>query len=253
LNQFFQHDGLNFRYLDVGDGVPFVFQHGLGGDVNQPAGLFRPPTGIRLIAFDCRAHGETRPLGDPGKLNFNSFADDLLALLDHLNVERAVIGGISMGAGVALNFTLRYPARAIGLVLSRPAWLDQPLPEQLRVYLQIAALIRQGARTMPGAEESLLKQFASPRAVETVERLERIPRDAPNRDRREWATIRVPTLVLGNRQDVIHPYAYAETLAREIPGATFRELTPKSVNEQQHAADTQKFLNEFFHERIMTC
>jgi pimeloyl-ACP methyl ester carboxylesterase len=196
-------------------------------------------------------------LGDSGKLSFNSFADDLLALLDHRGVQRAVVGGISMGAGVALNYTQRYPARVIGLVLSRPAWLDQPLPEQLQVYLQIAALIRQhgaaGARGLPGAEESLLKQFASPRAVDAVERLERIPRDVPNRDRREWAAIRVPTLVLGNRQDVIHPFAYAQTLAQAIPGATFRELTPKSVNEPQHAADTQKFLNEFFHERIVTC
>ena len=62
-----EHDGLSFHYLDKGSGTPFFFQHGLGGDVNQTFGLFQPPPGIRLISYDCRAHGETRPLGDPEK------------------------------------------------------------------------------------------------------------------------------------------------------------------------------------------
>ena len=42
----FERDGIVFHYLDVGQGTPFVFQHGLGGDKGQPAGLFRPPKGI---------------------------------------------------------------------------------------------------------------------------------------------------------------------------------------------------------------
>src|SRR3954453_23307117 len=120
----FAHDGLAFHYEDTGEGVPFIFQHGLGGDVNQPCGLFRPPEGVRLLALDCRAHGETRPLGDPDQLRLATFADHLAALLDYLEVPRAVIGGISMGAAVALNFALRYPERVLGLVLSRAAWLD---------------------------------------------------------------------------------------------------------------------------------
>src|SRR5437773_1155586 len=121
---FFALDGLSFHYREAGEGTPFVFQHGLGGDVNQPFGLFSPPPGLRLLAFDCRAHGETRPLGDPVKLSLASFAEDLLIFLDHLGIERAVVGGISMGAAVALNFVLRFPGRSLGLVLSRPAWLD---------------------------------------------------------------------------------------------------------------------------------
>jgi pimeloyl-ACP methyl ester carboxylesterase len=51
----FERDGLAFHYLDEGDpsGRPFVFQHGLGGDVSQPAGVFSPPPGIRLLSLDC--------------------------------------------------------------------------------------------------------------------------------------------------------------------------------------------------------
>ena len=114
----FERSGLAFYYLDEGDpsGRPFVFQHGLGGDVSQPAGAFPPPSGIRLLSLDCRGQGGTRPLGPVDKLFFSSFADDVAALMDHLVLQRAVVGGISMGAGVALNLASRCPKRAAGLV-----------------------------------------------------------------------------------------------------------------------------------------
>jgi len=100
----FPQDGIDFHYQSSGLGVPFFFQHGLGADLTQTFGLFRPPDGIRLIGFDCRAHGQTRPVGPPEKISLAAFADDLLALMDWLRIEKAVVGGISMGAAVALNF-----------------------------------------------------------------------------------------------------------------------------------------------------
>ena len=123
----FQRDGIAFHYRDTGQGVPFVFQHGLGGDAAQTFGLFAPPPGYRLITLECRGHGDTRPLGDPDKLSLGVFVDDLCALLEHLALPQVVVGGISMGAAVALMLTLRRPERVRGLVLSRPAWLDEPL------------------------------------------------------------------------------------------------------------------------------
>jgi pimeloyl-ACP methyl ester carboxylesterase len=58
-----ERDGLSFHYLDEGhpSGRPFVFQHGLGGDVSQPAGVFSPPSGVRLLSLDCRGHGGLLP------------------------------------------------------------------------------------------------------------------------------------------------------------------------------------------------
>ena len=56
------HDGIHFHYQDAGRGVPFFYQHGLGGDVNQTFEIFKPPAGFRLIGFDCRGHGQTRPV-----------------------------------------------------------------------------------------------------------------------------------------------------------------------------------------------
>jgi pimeloyl-ACP methyl ester carboxylesterase len=259
----FNHDGIQFNYRETGSGVPFVFQHGLGGDVNQPFGLFKPPAGFRLIAFDCRAHGLTTPVGDERKIDIDIFADDCAALLDHLSIRSVVMGGISMGAALALNFTLRFPERVIGLMLSRPAWLDKPHAAEDNPFLTIAQLIRQhgakrGAELLketsiyreclsksPDAAASLLRQFEHPRAEETVAKLERIPNHIPAHTRKDWAAIAVPTLVLANRQDPIHPYEYGETLARIIPGAEFRELTQKSVSMEAHGVEVQKYIGEF--------
>jgi pimeloyl-ACP methyl ester carboxylesterase len=226
-------------------------------------GIFQPPSGYRLLALDCRAHGNTRPLGDLEKIRLSNFADDLLALLNHLGVATVIVGGISMGAAVSLNFTLRYPERVLGLILSRPAWLDGPMAQNAEIYARIAQLIRQEGskrgleqfrqsqeyltmvRQSPDSANSLVGQFDNSRAEETVVRLEQIPRDAPNWDRREWASIGVPTLVLAGRQDPIHPFEYGEVLAQAIPGAEFKELTPKSVNKELHVKNVQDFMDDF--------
>jgi pimeloyl-ACP methyl ester carboxylesterase len=264
----FERDGLRFHYLDSGAGTLFVFQHGLGGTVQQPADLYAPVPGIRFLALDCRGHGETRPLGDPARWSFNTFADDVLALLTHLGERQAVVGGISMGAGIALNFALRYPESALGLVLCRPAWLDEPFPPNLRLYPVMASFIRQHGPAQglerfkatgeldkvrvvsPDGADSMAGQFSEPRAAEAVARLEQMPHDAPNRRRAEWATIRAPTLVLANTLDPVHPYEYGETLAAAIPGAVFREITSKSVSKEQYQRDVQARLAEFLSARF---
>ena len=268
----FERDGIVFHYLDVGQGTPFVFQHGIGGDKGQPAGLFRPPQGIRLLCLDARAHGRTQPLGDPSALSFDVFGDDLIAWLDHLGVDRAIIGGISMGAGVALNMAVRYPERVAGLVLSRPAWLDGPMPpENVARYAAIARLLRtvgaasdrdQAIRwalaefeaqgdyrellaSSPDTAQSLRGQLTNARAVDGMARLERLPPDRPLADLRAAEAVRVPALVLAHRQDPIHRFTFGARLAEAIPGARLVTLTPKSRDRARHAAEVQRYLEAF--------
>lgn len=263
----FERGGLAFNYLDEGDplGWSFVFQHGLGGDVSQPAGIFPPPSGVRLLSLDCRGHGRTRPLGPADKLSFSSFADDVAALMDHLGLQRAVVGGISMGAGVALNLASRYPHRVAGLVLSRPAWLDSPRPENLKAYPVIARLLREhGAKlgrelfegteeyaelesAAPGAGRSLASsQFGRLHAREYAPVLESLAGDTPGRDLTQWRDdVRAPALVLASRQDPTHPHSYAEILARTLPSARLAELTPKTEDEDRHAEDARAAIAGF--------
>src|SRR5437762_13920130 len=74
----FELGDVALNYRDVGAGVPFVFQHGLGGDIRQPVLVYSPPHGVRLLSFDARAHGETVSSGDPAELKFDAFGDDLI-------------------------------------------------------------------------------------------------------------------------------------------------------------------------------
>ena len=259
----FDRDGIQFHYEESGSGLPFFFQHGLGADVMQPFSLFKPPPGIRLIAFDARGHGQTRPTGDPAAVAFKIFAEDMFALMRHLRIDRAIVGGISMGAALALHFALRWPERVVGLILSRPAWLEAPCPWNVKMFTLVASLIRKhGAqrgllqfKRTPEYEETIEKwpdvagslclQFQNLRIEETAFKLERIIKDTPHPDRHQWRNVKVPTLVLGNKRDPIHPFEYAQELARTVPNARFREITSKSVSVEQHNSDVQRALDDF--------
>jgi pimeloyl-ACP methyl ester carboxylesterase len=260
----FSRDSLTFHYRDSGgNGTPFFFQHGLGEDVTQPFSLFLPPRHVRLIAFDARGHGATKPLGEARDLRFDIFADDLHALMDKLKIRRAIVGGISMGAGVALNFCVRYPDRVTALVLSRPAWLEEPHPWNVRMFTLISQLLREHGpkrgqemfrqsveyqdtlRRWPAVATSLAEQFESPHAQEAACRLDSLIRDTPCQDRKRWRAIKVPTLVLANHHDPIHPWEFGQELAREIPGAHLTEITAKSISVDQHTRDVQAALETF--------
>jgi pimeloyl-ACP methyl ester carboxylesterase len=260
---FIDHDHIRFYFRETGQGTPVVFQHGLGGSVEQPWGLFLPPEGFRMIAMDCRGHGQTEPLGDPERISIASFADDLRALLDALQIPRVVMGGISLGAAVALNFALRFPHRVVGLIQSRPAWLAEPNHRNAAWFGEIASLIRRhGAKAgqsrfrqssayrevlaeSPDVAQSMLNQFDNPRADATVITLERIRNDAPCSSLQQLADIQVPTLVMANRQDPVHPFEFGQIIAAAIPKSEFVELTAKSVSVEQHRRDVQTYLGSF--------
>jgi pimeloyl-ACP methyl ester carboxylesterase len=259
----FSHEGIDFHYRDTGEGIPFIFQHGLGGDVDQPFGLFTPSNGIRLLAFDCRAHGETRPTGNEEKIGIRPFVDDLKTFLDHLEIDEAIIGGISMGAAITLSFALRFPQRVRCLVQVRPAWLEGPNQDNALVFGKIARLLREEGpecgktsflasqvyrETLdksPDSANSLLGQFDSPRAIDGVARLERIPLDSVCAQLAELQDISVPTLVLANRQDTIHPFEFGPALADAISKGRFSEITPKSVSVEKYEQDVQRSIAEF--------
>jgi pimeloyl-ACP methyl ester carboxylesterase len=252
----FNHHHFHFHYIDRGKGTPFIFQHGLGGSTDQTAGLIPETPGVRFLALDCRSHGETEPAAQPEDLRFSLMADDIVAWMDQLVLEDVVLGGISMGAGIALNLALRYPGRVRGLLVSRPAWLEG-LMEAGQFYFEVAALIRSKgieegqcaflasptyARLRlesPDAANSLLRQFEAPEAKERVSRLEEMPRDAPHPDRKQWAAIRVPTLILATDTDPVHPLPLARALAEAIPHARFRQVTAKSIDAALHVREVQ--------------
>jgi pimeloyl-ACP methyl ester carboxylesterase len=265
----FPRTGMSFWYIEKGafltGGEPtaFVFQHGLGGDRRQPLELYAYDPHVHLLAMDARGHGKTQPLGEAELLRFDVCADDIIALLDHCGINRFVAGGISMGAGIALNLALRYAARVDGLLLIRPAWLAEPLPPNLTCMVEVGHWIRdfgvvagrqefltsptyaQMLQTSPYTAASLLAQFDEPRAADAWPRLLQLPADAPNRDPLAWRQIAVTTLILANQADPTHPFAYAETLAGAIPHAELREVPAKALDKGAHIAAARAAIRGF--------
>src|SRR5690349_23414278 len=132
-------DGCRISYVDEGEGLPVLWQHGLGATQAQAAEVFPEFSRFRRLTLECRGHGDSQ-LGAPEGLSIAQFADDALALLDHLSVERAVAGGISLGAAIAVRLAVHHPGRVGGLIVARPAWLDDP-PERMKIYLDVAELL----------------------------------------------------------------------------------------------------------------
>src|SRR5919109_1050698 len=104
---------------EAGDGVPVVLLHGLTATrryvVMGSRALER--SGHRVVAYDARGHGRSSPAGDPASYGYDELAADLAAVLDALEVERAVLAGASMGAHTALRFALARPDRVMGVVI----------------------------------------------------------------------------------------------------------------------------------------
>lgn len=100
-------------------GTPLVLAYGIGGnadmwDVNREALAARH----RLVLWEPRGHARSDSPDDPAKYSFQRWALDLKAVLDHLKIRRAHVGGLSLGAGIATRFALRFPARVRSLVIT---------------------------------------------------------------------------------------------------------------------------------------
>ncbi|MGM0577899.1 MAG: alpha/beta fold hydrolase [Myxococcota bacterium] len=112
----FTHDGLRLHYVDHGTGTPIVLVHGLLWSSRMFVRLRRALPDQRVILLNLRGHGPSDRPTDASRYSWAAFAQDVLALLDHLGLERAVVGGLSLGANVALEVAMAAPDRCAALV-----------------------------------------------------------------------------------------------------------------------------------------
>ncbi|HEY2521821.1 MAG TPA: alpha/beta fold hydrolase [Streptosporangiaceae bacterium] len=247
---------------------PVLLLHGLGGDCAQPWALLDRRPGLRRIAPDLRAHGATGYIGPDDAFSFDGLADDAVALLDRLCVTGpAIVVGVSMGAGIALNLARRYPDRVTALALVRPAWLDRPVPPNLAAYPLMADLLRRhGPReglarfersdacqevraVSESGVASLRGQFTAPYAVERAVRLDRMPRSAPSPGAAALRLVTQPALVLGAPRDPVHPLELAEATAAALPAASLRVVMARDEDPSrqlaQIASETTRFIARY--------
>jgi 3-oxoadipate enol-lactonase len=111
-------DGVRIYYEQHGRGVPVLLAYGIGGNV----GMWRPNVDAlsaryRLILWEPRGHARSESPEDPTRVTFGHWVLDLHDLMNHLELRRAVVGGLSLGGGIATRFTLTHPDRVDALIV----------------------------------------------------------------------------------------------------------------------------------------
>lgn len=228
------------HYLDEGTGEPAVV---LLHAFPLQAEMWRPQISslrdrARVIAPDLAGFGRSSAPDDPAAYSVDAWADDVAGLLDHLGLERVVLGGLSMGGYVAFAFLRRHPRRLAGLVLAdtRPS-ADAPevfdrrtaQQEQVRasgtselVETLLEGLLTEHTRTQrPDVVDEARRLMDNPPAgfVGALEAMKRRP-DSTG----ELAGIAVPTLVVVGEADRPSPPEVVSEMATAIPGAELAVL-----------------------------
>ena len=253
-----QRNEATLQGWDGGEGLPVIFQHGLGGDETQVAEVFPDGRGIRRLTLECRGQGKSS-LGNVKEISIANFADDVLAFADSRGIDRFIIGGISMGAAIALRIAIRHPERVNALILARPAWLWAAAPENMKPFLEVASYLQQ--RTVSNFEASATAQRLSREAPDnllslkkflstndraaTASLLSAIAADGPGVSEVEVRAVAAPTLIVGHKIDVVHPLEFAQTLASRIVGSQFVEITPKAADKPKHVVEFRANVTQF--------
>ena len=224
---------IQLAYTDTGMGQPVVLLHGYPFNrslwteqVNALSNSFR------VITPDLRGLGESD--AQPGPATMNQMAHDVAALLDHLEISRAVIGGLSMGGYVALAFYKQFRWRMRGLVLADTrAHADTEEGKQTRQQQAEKAL----AEGMAGIADAMLPKLLTPETVSKHPEVVKRVRDMMLKTKPEGAAgallgmaerddqtallsqVACPTLILVGREDPITPVQDSEKMHREIPGS----------------------------------
>lgn len=239
----FVHKGRRIAFRIVGDGPrPIVMTHGLLMDGRMFVKLapVLAARGNRVILPDMLGHGFSDQPHDMTKYSMPQFGADVIALLDHLELPQAVIGGTSLGANVTLEATVLAPDRVRAMVVEMPV-LENGLAGAAGVFVPLALLLRLHVPGMRVVSAILRKVPRSAFLVDLqLDFIRRDPRASlavldgmtfgrvapPLLERRG---LRHPTLVIGHKADPIHPFSDADLVARELPNA--RLVSAKSIAE----------------------
>lgn len=241
MEQVVDHGGASLALEEAGTGKAVVLLHGLTATrryvVMGSRALER--SGHRVIAYDARGHGRSSPPAGWTDYDYENMGEDLVAVLDQLAIDRAVLAGASMGAHTALWMALKHKRRVAGLVVITPGYDPDNFDdhERLERWDALAEGLRQGGvegfvaaygepRVAPAWRETVLKvirqrmaQHEYPEAV--AEALRVVPRSRPFGGFEELRRVDVPTAVVASADepDPEHPQALGEAYAAAIPGA----------------------------------
>jgi pimeloyl-ACP methyl ester carboxylesterase len=213
---------------------PLILLHGLllSQEMHRPLAEDLAARGNRVITVDLLGHGESDRPRDMWRYSMAFYGEQVVALMNHLEIDQAVVMGTSLGANAALEVAASKPDRLRGLVIEMPV-LDNgllssaltftPLLVALTVGEPVMKLLSRVTRAVPrrllphygNVMLDLVRQDPGPGGA-LLQGLF-FGRIAPHRSERR--TFEVPALVLGHRRDPVHPFSDAGMLAEEMPNS----------------------------------
>jgi pimeloyl-ACP methyl ester carboxylesterase len=252
----FRHEGKRLAYSSFGSGPRAVILLPgllLPARMHEPLAKALADRGNRVVLLDLLGHGRSDRPRDMWRYSMPAFAEEVVALMDHLEIDEAVVGGTSLGANATLEVASIAPERLRGMVIEMPV-LDNALLACAIFFTPLMVGLTFG--------EPLYNAFAS-----VLKRIPRGPlpfyagvgldwfgqdpgpsaaliqglffgRVAPHRTERR--TFQAPALVIGHRRDPIHPFSDAGMLADELPNGRLLEaeslvelrLAPERLTEE---------------------
>jgi pimeloyl-ACP methyl ester carboxylesterase len=231
----FHLDGQRLAYTVYGEGArTMVLLPGLllSQKLQEPLARSLSSRGHRVVTLDPLGHGASSRPRDQWRYSISAFAEQTLALLDHLEIDRAVVGGTSLGANISLEVASRAPERLAGMVIEMPV-LDNAIaacaaaftPLLLALKLGEAGMevLARGARAVPRRPLPFLAQIGldwvsqDPGPSAAVLSGILYGRAAPGHHER--CSMQTPALVIGHPRDPVHPFSDAGMLASELPNA----------------------------------
>jgi pimeloyl-ACP methyl ester carboxylesterase len=258
----FDSDGIQLYYEIHGHGPRvLVFMHGIlmDSNMNRRLAVDLAACGHRVVLLDLPGHGRS---DKPQRASFHrmdTYARHVIALLDHLGIDRAVVGGVSLGGNVSLLVAAQIPDRIQGLVIEMPV-LEWALPAAAITFLPMllavhfarplvrwtASAFRRLPRTGIGPLDSTMNSLAND-PTETAAVLHGILAGPIAPTVAERAAMQIPALVIGHRVDRVHPFHDAEQLARRLPNGRLvqaQSMLELRVHPERLTAQINQFLDE---------
>ncbi len=241
---------------------PLILVHGLllSQEMHRPLAEDLAALGNQVITVDLLGHGKSDRPRDMWRYSMAAYAEQIVALMDHLQIEQAAMMGTSLGANTALEVAARAPERLRAMVIEMPV-LDNGLLWSALTFTPLLVSLTFGeplmkvvARATSAVPRRLLPHYGN--VMLDILRQDPGPggallqglffgRIAPPREQRR--TFQTRTLVLGHERDPVHPFSDADMLVHEMPNASLlraSSLMELRLTPERLTGEIAKFLDE---------
>lgn len=230
----FEHEGRRLVYDVYGSGDDvLVYAHGLllSSELHRGFAARLAARGHRVVLVDLLGHGRSDCPTHAAEYRIDRYAEQVIALLDHLGLEQVTLGGLSLGANVSLFAATRHPERVRALVLEMPV-MEWAVPAAALMFTPLLLAAHYGQRLLRplttlmsmiprsgfGPLDAVLDSASTPPEVmSAVLHGILVGPVAPTVDARR--AVEAPALIVGHRNDLIHPLDDAENLLDTLPNA----------------------------------